>query len=256
MIDLHCHILPHLDDGPETLQETLEMCRMAVEDGITTIVATPHQQNGVYQNSANAILKKVKEIALELKNANIALELLPGADVHIDAHTGDKIQQGEVMTVNNTGRYFLLEFPAHSIPANIEKIIFNLLLKNITPILTHPERIAEVQESPDKIYNLVRSGVLSQITAMSLTGEFGRRAQKCAKILLKHHLAHIIATDAHSVDGRPPLLSKAIEAASRIVGREEAMAMVTTIPLHILRGEPVLNLPSPLHIKRKLFGLF
>lgn len=256
MIDLHCHILPNVDDGPETLQETLEMCRMAVADGITTIVATPHQQNGVYQNSAEKILKKVEEVALELKHANIPLELLPGADVHIDVHTGDKIRQGEIMTVNNTGRYFLLEFPAHSIPPNIEKIVFNLLLKNITPILTHPERIAEVQEYPDKIYNLVSSGVLSQITAMSLTGEFGPRAQKCAKTLLKHQLAHIIATDAHSVTGRPPLLSKAVEAASRIVGREEAMTMVTTIPLHVLRGEPVLNLPPPLHIKRKLFGWF
>lgn len=256
MIDLHCHILPYIDDGPETLQETLEMCRMAVADGITTIVATPHQHNGVYENSAKTILKKVEEATLELKNANIPIELLPGADVFIDVQTGEKIQQGEIMTVNNTGRYFLLEFPAHSIPPNIEKIIFNLLLKNITPILTHPERIAEVQEYPDKIYSLVCSGVLSQITAMSLTGGFGSRAQKCARTLLKHHLAHIIATDAHSATGRPPLLSKAVEAASHIVGDEEATKMVTTIPLHIIRGEPVLNLPPPLHIKRKLFGLF
>ncbi|GAK59747.1 PHP C-terminal domain protein [Candidatus Vecturithrix granuli] len=256
MIDLHCHILPYIDDGPETLQETLEMCRMAVADGITTIVATPHQQNGVYENSAKAILKKVEEVALELKNTDIALELLPGADVFIDVHTGDKIAQGEIMTVNNTGRYFLLEFPAHSIPPNIEKIIFNILLKNITPILTHPERIAEVQEYPDKIYNLICSGVLSQITAMSLTGEFGPRAQKCAKILLKHHLAHIIATDAHSVAGRPPLLSKAVDMASRIVGHEEATEMVTTIPLQVIRGEPVLNLPPPLPLTRKRFWFF
>lgn len=256
MIDIHCHILPAVDDGPETLKETLDMCRIAVEDGITTIVATPHQQNGVYHNTAQGIIKKVEEINLALKKAGIALELLPGADVHIDVQTGEKIRQGEIMTVNNTGRYFLLEFPAHSIPPNIDKLIFHFLLNNTTPILTHPERIAEVQEHPNKVYELVSLGALSQITAMSLTGEFGSRAQKCAKTLLKHNLAHIIASDAHSVDHRPPVLSNAVKIASRIVGEEDAAEMVTTVPQQVIRGETVLNLEAPTPVKRKLFWFF
>ena len=256
MIDIHCHILPNVDDGAGSLQETLDMCRMASADGIATIVATPHQQNGVYHNTSESILKNVEAVSLQLKKANIAITLLPGADVHIDINTGEKISRGEIMTINNTRKYFLLEFPAHTIPPNIDKIIFNLRLKNIIPVLTHPERISEVQENPGRVYDLVSLGVLSQITAMSLTGGFGSRIQKCTKTLLKHNLAHIIASDAHSVNYRPPILSQAVKTASRIVGEERAIQMVTTLPLQIIRGEPISSLEPPMPIKRKLFWFF
>jgi protein-tyrosine phosphatase len=256
MIDIHCHILPGIDDGAKDLQETLEMGKIAVADGITTIVATPHQQNGVYHNSSEVILKNVETVTLALNSARIALEILPGADVYIDVKTAEKIIRGDLMTINNTGRYFLLEFPAHTVPPNIDKIIFNLLLKNIIPILTHPERIIEVQENPNQVYELVLMGVFSQITAMSLTGGFGRQAEKCAKTLLKHNLAHIIASDAHSVDSRPPVLSEAVQVASRIVGKEYATDMVTTFPHHVIKGESIPHLAPPIPVKRKFFGLF
>jgi protein-tyrosine phosphatase len=256
MIDIHCHILPNVDDGPETLDETLEMCRMALADGTTTIVATPHQRNGVHYNSSESILENVQTVASLLKKSNMDLELLPGADVHIEVDTAEKILQGEIMSINNTKRYFLLEFPAHAIPLNIDKLIFNLLLKGITPILTHPERILEVQENPNRIYELISMGVLSQITAMSVTGEFGTRPRKCARTLLKHNLAHIIASDAHSADYRPPILSDAVKIVSRLLGEERAMEMVTTVPLQIVRGEAVQVLIPPTKIRRKLFWFF
>lgn len=256
MIDIHCHILPNLDDGAGSLEESLDMCRIAVKDGVKTIVATPHQQNGVYQNSSKGILNAVTALRATLKKEQIPLELLPGADVHIDVDTAEKILAGEIMTVNNNQRYFLLEFPAHSIPPNIEKLIFNLVVKNIIPILTHPERIAEVQEHPNRIYDIVAMGVLSQITAMSITGGFGSRAQKCAKTLLKHNLAHIIASDAHSKDYRPPILSEAVNVVSRMLGEERALEMVETFPQQVIRGEPVYDLPPPLKIQRKLFWFF
>ena len=256
MIDIHCHILPGIDDGAETIEESLEMARMAVADGTTTIVATPHQQNGVYNNSAERIRQHVEQFRKALKEANVPLEILPGADVHIDVNTVEKIKTGKIMTINQTGRYFLLEFPAHTIPPNIEKITFDLLLKNITPILTHPERIAEVQENPQRIYDLVSSGVISQITAMSLSGGFGRRAKKCAKTLLEHNLAHIIASDAHSTNSRPPILSEGVKAAGRIVGEEFAMAMVSSIPQQIIKGVSVPHFDPPIPIKRKFFGLW
>ncbi len=254
MIDIHCHILPGVDDGAQTLEETLEMCRMAVADGITTTVATPHQQNGVYQNSSESILKNVETISAVLKESKISLEILPGADVYVEVNTGEKIEKGEVLTLNNTRRYFLLEFPAHTIPPNIGKIIFNLLLKNFTPIITHPERIIEVQENPNRIYDLVSQGALSQITAMSITGEFGSRIQKCAKTLLKHNLAHIIATDAHSVNSRPPILSESVKVAGRMLGEDLAANMVTTVPSVVIRGEPILSLETPMPVKRRFFG--
>lgn len=256
MIDIHCHILPGIDDGAETIEESLEMARMAVADGTTKIVATPHQQNGVYNNSAERIRQHVEHLRTALKEAGIPLKILPGADVHIDVNTVAHIKSGEIMTVNQTGRYFLLEFPAHAIPPNIEKITFDLLLKNVTPILTHPERIAEVQDNPQRIYELVSSGVLSQITAMSLSGGFGRRAQKCAKTLLEHNMAHIIASDAHSTRSRPPILSEGVKVAAKIVGDELAEAMVTSIPRQIVNGKAVPHLEPPLPVKRKFFGLW
>lgn len=256
MIDLHCHILPNMDDGPETLDETLEMARIALADGITTIVATPHQQDGVHNTSTAAILKKVDTVAAHFAQADLKLELLAGADVRIDVDTGEKIRRGEILSLNNTKRYFLLEFPAHTVPPNIDKLIFNLLLKNITPILTHPERILEVQENPNRVYDLVAMGVLSQITAMSVTGDFGPGARKCAYALLKHDLVHIIASDAHSADHRPPILSDAVKVVRRLLGEERALEMVTTIPLQIIRGEPVQVLSQPMKIRRKFFGLF
>ncbi len=256
MIDIHCHLLPGIDDGAKNLAETLEMCRIASADGIATIVATPHQYNGIYQNPSATILTTVEDVRAAVREARIPVDILPGADVFIDVDTADKIQRGEIMTINNTKRYFLLEFPAHLIPQNIEKLIFNLLLRNIVPILTHPERIAEAQEHPNRIYDLVSQGVLSQITAMSLTGEFGRRAQQCANTLLRHNLAHIIATDAHSLEGRPPLLSAGVKAASRLVGPELATHMVTTYPALVIQGAPMAVLEPPLPIKRRFFGLW
>lgn len=256
MIDIHCHILPEVDDGSDSLDETLEMCRIALADGTTTIVATPHQQDGVYQNSVETILERVRTVRTHLKKANLQLELLPGADVRIEVDTGEKILQGEVLSINNTKRYFLLEFPAHAIPVNIDRLIFNLLLKDITPVLTHPERILEVQENPNRVYELVSMGVLSQVTAMSITGDFGSRVKKCAHTLLKHNLVHVIASDAHSADYRNPILSDAVKVAGRIVGEEFARQMVTTVPARIIRGEPVQIMAPPLKIKHKLFWFF
>jgi protein-tyrosine phosphatase len=256
MIDIHCHILPEVDDGSESLDETLEMCRIALADGIATIVATPHQQDGVYNTSVQMILECVRTVKAHLKKADLQLQLLPGADVRIEVDTGEKILQGEVLSINNTKRYFLLEFPAHAIPVNIDRLIFNLLLKDITPVLTHPERILEVQENPNRVYELVSMGVLSQVTAMSITGEFGSRAKKCAHTLLRHNLVHVIASDAHSADYRIPTLSDAVKVAGRMVGEEFARQMVTTVPARIIRGEPVQMIASPIRIQRKRFWFF
>ncbi len=256
MIDIHCHILPELDDGSESLDETLEMCRMAVADGITTTVASPHQQDGVYQTSADAIFTAVQTVSDRLKQENIPLELLPGADVRVEIETGEKILSGEIVSINNTKRYFLLEFPAHSIPMNIDKLLFNLLMKNITPILTHPERILEVQENPNRVFELVSMGVLSQVTAMSVTGGFGSRIRKCANTLLKHNLVHIIASDAHSISHRPPILSEAVRTVAKILDEEQAQSMVTTVPGKIIRGESVEIFPFPIKVQRKFFWFF
>jgi protein-tyrosine phosphatase len=201
-------------------------------------------------------LSTLQSVTEEVRRANIPIELLPGADVRIEVDTGEKIVSGEILSINNTKRYFLLEFPSHAIPMNIDKLIFNLLMKNIIPVITHPERILEVQQNPNRVFDLVSMGALSQVTAMSITGGFGRRVKKCAHTLLKHNLVHVIASDAHSLDYRPPILSEAVSAVSKILDKERALQMVNTVPAYIIQGESVQILPSPIKIQRKLFWFF
>jgi len=245
MIDIHCHILPAVDDGPDTIEKSLRMAKAAVDDGIKTVVATPHAQpvslnrqyEVVYKLSPDKILEEVEQFNRALDEGGISLTVLPGSDVHIDYTLPDDIKNRKVMTVNNNNRYILLELPAFGLPRNLTDLIWKLKLSGITPVISHPERNEAVQEDVNILYDLIIQGALIQITAMSLTGGFGKKAQKCAVTLLNHNLAHVIASDAHSVGRRPAVLSRAVETAGKIIGHSHALQMVTGIPEKIIKGE-------------------
>ena len=252
MIDLHCHILSGLDDGPQTLDESIEMCRMGFQDGIKTIIATPHTQNGVYENDRPAILAKVKELNKAIKKIGvqetpsaISLTVLPGADVSFSEAVLDHLKEGKAITVGDAGHYLLLEFPFQGIPLRAEEVLFRLTARGITPIISHPERNYEIARKPQRYHEMIRAGCLGQITAMSLTGGFGGEVKRAAQNLLKSRLVHFIASDAHSVNGRVPVLSFAVQAAARIVGEEEARKMVTEYPQAILEGRRP-KVPEPI----------
>jgi len=255
MIDLHAHVLAGLDDGPSDLDESIEMCRIAVQDGITTIVATPHTGNGVYVNVRDRIIAEVASLNGHLKSREIPIEVLPGADVHVSPDIGSMVQEGTAMTVNDNGRYIAVECPDRMIPPNFEEWIFAVRLKGITPILTHPERNLVIQHNTTILYRWVELGALVQITAMSLIGRFGHAAERSAREMLLCNLVHIIATDAHSVSGRPPLLSAARAAAASLVGGAYAEMLVDKIPGQIISGAPV-NIPEPIRKKQGLFRRF
>jgi protein-tyrosine phosphatase len=251
MIDLHTHILSELDDGPKDLDESLKMCQLSYGDGIETVVATPHTLNGIYQNDRATILKTVQELneamnsALATRHPALSLSVLPGADVHFCPDLVRRFEQGEVETVNDTGRYMMIEFPPQGVPSRAEEVLFQLLAKGIIPIITHPERNGEFLQRPQRYYGMIRMGCLGQVTAMSLTGEFGSLVKRVAERLLKNRLIHIIATDAHSSNGRPPILSRGLNVAATIVGKEEARRMVTEYPQAILEGRRP-NIPEPI----------
>jgi protein-tyrosine phosphatase len=259
MIDLHCHILSGLDDGPQTLDESIEMCRMGFQDGIKTIIATPHTQNGVYENDRPTILAKVKELNKAIKKIGIqetpcairnpqpaiSLTVLPGADVSFSEAVLDHLKEGKAITVGDAGHYLLLEFPFQGIPLRAEEVLFRLTARGITPIISHPERNYEIARKPQRYHEMIRAGCLGQITAMSLTGGFGGEVKRAAQNLLKSRLVHFIASDAHSVNGRVPVLSFAVQAAARIVGEEEARKMVTEYPQAILEGRRP-KVPEPI----------
>ena len=291
MIDLHTHILPGLDDGAKTIEESVQMCWKSYKDGVRTIVATPHTLNGLYLNDREAILLKVSELNSALKKFGLTNDLnvpndnnvpnvirdnatthrrmdastlrpkdpmtqlpndsmtdfriLPGSDVRLCENTLSHLDQGKVMTIGDGKKYLFLEFPFQGIPHQAEEIIFQVMQRGMIPIITHPERNIELGQRPRRYYEMIRVGCLGQVTAMSLTGELGPRIKQVAERLLTNKLIHFIASDAHSPDGRPPILSEAVRMAEKIVGKEEAKKMVTEYPQAILDGRKP-NVPEPI----------
>ena len=243
MIDIHTHILPGIDDGARDLEEALEMARLAVADGIRVMVATPHLFKHKSVDLAAINEKRVIQEHLDifrdrLAAEGIALEILPGCDVPLCVEALSLLAEDRVLTVNDGKRYLLLELPHFSIPPSLEDICFRLQSRGLTPIITHPERQPLIQERPDRLGRLIDLGCLAQLTACSLTGGFGRRVAKVSRQLVKKGYIHLLASDTHNTRGRPPMLSKAVSELSKLVGLEQARAMVTHIPEKIIRGEP------------------
>jgi len=244
VIDLHVHILPGLDDGPGSMSEALRMCRIASEDGTTTVVATPHMRTGSYGVNRDQILDRLHALKRALAAERISLRLLPGADVRADGGLLDDVRAGSVMTVGDAGKYLMVELSEDVIPPRVEEMLFGLHLMEIMPILSHPERNLEVQEHPSVLLPMVRAGNLVQITAASITGDFGERAEKCAGELLKAGFVHLVASDAHSPDRRPPGLSRARAVVERMIGKESARLIFDDCPEKIIAGVPV-EVPDP-----------
>lgn len=243
MIDIHSHILPGLDDGAQTWEEAREMARMAVEDGIRIMVASPHlfprkDLNLEEINNKETIIDHIARFRQDLMQAGIALEIIPGCDVPLSIEALELLQQSRVMTINDANHYILLELPATAFPPGTEQICFNFKSQGITPIITHPERHLIIQEMPQKLKRLLDMGCLAQVTASSLLGGFGRGIAKFTRLLLTKGYCQIIATDAHDTRKRPPLLRRAVEEAARLIGKQRAWAMVMELPEKIIKGEP------------------
>ncbi len=244
MIDLHCHILPGMDDGPATIEESVEMCRMAESDGIHTIVATPHFAHSVHEWTAENLFGSISGLEQALVREKIGVRVLPGADVALFPELAHYLEKDIPLTINNTGRYLLAEFPHAVVPPNWDVFLRGLLDAGVVPIVTHPERNAWFLRHPEAMYTMVETGALVQITAMSIIGGFGEAARKFSAFLLLHNLVHVIATDAHSINARPPFLSTAVKAAADLVGEERARELVTSVPAAIIEGRPV-QAPEP-----------
>ena len=256
MIDLHCHILPGIDDGPADIGESLDMARQAVLDGIHTVVATPHSQNGMYVNSIRDICRHVRDINRILADCAIQLLVLSGAEEHIRPDMGHKGTPGNIGTINNNGRYVLVELPFMTVPHGARDVFFQMKQRGLTPVLAHPERNAVIQNNIEIHYPFVESGCLTQITAMSLTGDLGEPARTCAYRMMALRMAHVIASDAHSSGNRRPELSSAVAVAEQLLGsRQEAENMVDRTPRAIISGQAVqLQRPiKPLKKKRWFF---
>lgn len=237
MIDLHCHLLPGIDDGSSDEETSLAMARMAIRDGIRCIACTPHVYPGLYDNTTAQIREHVARLQATLDAKELALRLVVGADAHLTPELLDRLRAGTVPTLNGT-RYFLLEPPHHVCPPRFEDSVFRFTLAGYVPIITHPERLTWVADHYAVFDEMSRRGVWMQVTAGSLTGRFGRGAMYWGERLLMDGLVHILATDAHAPVRRPPLLAEGRAAAERIVGREEALRLVVERPQAVIDDAP------------------
>ena len=238
MIDLHCHILPQMDDGPSSWSTSLNMCRQAVTNGIKTIIATPHILNGAYDNKPQAIEGKVKILNQKIKENNLPLQVLPGSEVHLCADIIEAIKKKEILTLNKSN-YILLEFPHTQIPLHIEEILFQIQIMGITPIISHVERNLKFQQKPALLSHLIQKGALAQITAASLCGFFGPIPKKISQRFLSEELVFSIASDAHtdSKEGRGSFFTQALTEASKIIGHQSALTLVHSNPQKIISNQ-------------------
>ncbi len=250
MLDLHSHVLPGLDDGASDLSEALAMCRLAVEDGVRVLAATPHWYPGRNPPSPTRIAQAVEELRAELARRGLSLELVAGAEVALDPGLVG-LAQAQALPTLGGGSYLLLECPLHTSPRLLPDLVYGLRLAGLRPILAHAERTWGGMVQWDWLAGLVDQGCLVQVTAMSLTGQLGERPRKTAEALLGRGLVHLLASDAHSASWRPPGLSQAAALVARQFGPSAAEVLTKLAPAAILAGQEPPSAPRP--VKRRLF---
>lgn len=228
MIDIHCHILPGIDDGADDLKTALKMARIAVKDGVKIVVATPHCYDGVYNCQYDDIGVLCKEFNDTLHEQGIELTVLPGAEVRLTPELIKLFERGDVVTFGGQDRYLLLELPEIFIPEAVFRVIKHLQLSNTRCIVAHPERNTFVLNQNKIIDGLIFAGAKLQVTGGSLTGMFGKEAKLLAQQILKTQQSRCyLASDGHCTSKRKPILKKALKLASRMVGVEAATDMVS-----------------------------
>jgi len=233
MIDTHLHILPGIDDGPETIEESIALARVLVQEGIHSAFATPHYNDEFPRRSAMEIQARVNDMQRVLDGQNIPLQLFAGHEALIGPGLIEDIQAGRLATLNGS-RYLLLELWNSSWLPETERVIFELRAYGIVPIIAHPERYRAIQKDPNRLATLLQQGVLAQLTASSLIGMQGSTTKHCAEALLKKGLIHIIASDAHGLRTRMPAVKLGLQSAAKFLDKEYIHRMIETQPAAIL----------------------
>ncbi|MBT2694457.1 CpsB/CapC family capsule biosynthesis tyrosine phosphatase [Bacillus sp. ISL-55] len=254
MIDIHCHILPGIDDGAQSMEDTIKMARAAVDEGIHTIIATPHHKNSKYDNPKELIIPKVEEVNQALTSEGIDLKILPGQEVRLYGEVIEGIENNEILSLNHT-QYVFVEFPSNHVPRYAETLLFDLQLKEITPIIVHPERNQEIIERPEVLYNLVKKGALTQVTASSVSGHFGKKIRNFSFQLIEANLTHFIASDAHNVGSRGFKMAETMDIIQSKYGIDLVYFFQENAELLVQGNHVYQDTPEPIK-KKKFLGIF
>ncbi|MFN7965219.1 MAG: CpsB/CapC family capsule biosynthesis tyrosine phosphatase [Acidobacteriota bacterium] len=245
MIDTHCHILPGLDDGPETEEIAIAMARVAVEDGVEAITATPHMREGDYLNERAKVILAVDSFREVLARESIRLTIHYGSEVHLGPRMPERVAEAKLLTYGDRRNYLLLECPYRSRPMRLEETIFQLKVAGITPVLAHPERIRHFQEDPSRYEELLRMGALGQLTSSSLLGTFGVQIQRLSESWVRRRMVHVLGSDAHDTKYRPPRLRDARRRWAELTDEHSARLATEIWPSALLSGESI-EPPEPL----------
>jgi len=252
MIDIHTHILPGIDDGPQTWEDTIGLVRQGYNDGIRGFVATSHILDNLDTTTESLFTDLFTQLKQRLSDENLPMSVWLGAELHCQADFG---AASPLTSFSGAGVYSLVELPLGAIPAHTGDLLFSLSLQGITPIIAHPERNREIQLQPRRAWEFARRGILFQINGGSITGQFGRRTEKTARLMLDNDLVTFVASDCHHAVSRPMILSSAYRVVERRYGNERADRLFRTNPVKAVRGEKILQPdPGPYSQKSNLFS--
>ena len=235
MIDLHCHVLPGIDDGAKNIDESLSLIRAAIDDGISHMICTPHIQTGIYDNTIDSIALVFEQLASQVALQSLNIQLAFAAEVRICPEIMVLAKQKKLPFIGlwQEKQVLLLELPHSHVPAGTEQLIKWLDRNGIIAMIAHPERNRDILADFGKFKQLARAGCLFQVTAGSICGDFGESVQQLSHKLLLDDMITIMATDAHSVKRRPPKLAEGKAAVAELVGQEKAHQLVYEIPKQI-----------------------
>jgi protein-tyrosine phosphatase len=251
MIDLHCHILPGLDDGARSLEEAVKMARIAEQDGIEKIVATPHLfRDNLNYEDLSIIEKKKNELNLVLQKNKINVEILSGAEVHVSHGLLDEIRKNRDSLTLHESSYMFTEFPPDHVFSGVKQLFFELMNEGIIPIIAHPERNSVFTRNPVLLFELIQMGALGQANSGSFIGMYGRKVREAVFRFLELNLIHIIGSDGHNSRSQAPRLSEAARMAEELTG-EKAKALVRDNPQAVVDNQELPYTPEPVDPKEK-----
>ncbi|MHD0397958.1 tyrosine-protein phosphatase [Staphylococcus simulans] len=254
MIDIHNHIIPSVDDGPSNEEEMIKLVKQAADQNITGIVASPHHLHYRYDNEFQDIVKKVQTINEHEEIKKLGITVYPGQEVRISDQLLTHLDNGKVKGINNS-KYLLLELPSNQVPNYTQSIIYEIQTRGFIPVIVHPERNKQISQDINILYGLVGIGALSQLTASSLTGTFGKNIQKVSLQMIEHNLVHFIASDAHHSELRPFGLSNVVNN-KKLVKWEESIKMYLKNNEKMINNEKIQIMRPIEYVKKRFLGIF
>lgn len=252
MIDFHSHIIFDVDDGAETIENSIKMILEAEKAGYTDIIATPHYMEGCYEVEKDEINKKIQLINTVLQQNNVNVKVHQGNEVYITNNVVNLINEGIVSTMNNS-RYVLIETPMGEEPLNLIEVIYNVIENGKIPVIAHPERYEFIQKNPNKLYNLIEQGALFQANIGSIIGLYGKDVKKTVEQLLQNNMIHFIGTDTHRPNSIYTKIDTAIEELAQIVSRKKIRELTYENAQKVLNNEEI-EIEEPTEIKTTLFN--